>query len=387
MTLSHDVVDRLLLAKDLLGKIRFSSAADPDRLTLATYILTAHDAAELALAAIAQHLGKLPGTGESFLMKYFPKIRETHPTEDVPGRGYFAQLNQVRIDIKHLGIFPDPKQWFRVGETTYGYVTSWCEKYLGIALEDLDESSLISDPVVKQYLDAARTTFSREDYRGVLENLGLAMETLFQSNQALRNLTVGSASAEDAIKLSAFGVHANDFLALQEFLPRVYSGEDTLKISWKQDNFGHPANWKKYAAEFCLKTFLSVALRIQNAEWIPGAIDFNVVYEYKITALMDGVDIVQDQRKDWLSPTDRVVVRTLQKGQSIRCYVGPKENGLTSLRLCKEGKPVLSILDIDKKIFGEVDAEKVRVTCIPRDTEFVRKYFPDLPEIDYEPVR
>ena len=278
---SQDVIDRLLVAKDLLEKISSLPTANPDRYTIARYVLTAHNAAELALAGIAHHLGKLPKSPKTFLMDYFSPISEIDPSEAVPGRHYFSQLNHVRIGIKHAGIFPDTKQWFRVGERTYNYVSIWCKKYLDISFDELDESDMITNPEAKSQYDIAKQAFTDGDNKGVLENLALALHLLFESNRALRDLHVGTPRAEDALKLSAFGVHANEFLALQEFLPRCYSGAE---IYWQQEDFGHPANWKQDAAEFCLKAFVSVALRIQDAQGIPGAIEFDFVYEHKVTA-------------------------------------------------------------------------------------------------------
>lgn len=376
--LTRDVIDRLLVAKDLLERIRFVPAARPDRLTLARHVLAAHDAAELALAGIARYLGRLPSSPKTFLMDYFPEIRKEHDQEEVPGRDYFAQLNQVRIGIKHQGIFPDLQQWGRCGEKVYEYVSTWCQRYLGISLDDLDESALLAEPVVKQLFDAARGALRREDYRGVLESLALAMEALFQGNQALRNLVVGQPRAEDAVKLSAFGVHANDFLALQEFLPHVHDG----KVRWKQDKYGHPANWTRDAAEFCLRTFVHSALRIQDAEWIPGAIEFDWVYEHKITAKENGVEI---KRQGFLGKGE-IVVRTLHKGESIRGQVSRNlSDAIMSIMAGSEHKPVLSILIFDEPgISGEVDATKVDVKCVPKDDLFVREHFPDLPELDYD---
>ncbi|MGB2862886.1 MAG: hypothetical protein WBC05_06135 [Sedimentisphaerales bacterium] len=107
---SQDVIDRLLVAKDLLERINSLPTSNPDRYTIARHVLTAHDAAELALAGIARHIGKLPSSSKTFLMDYFSPIRETHPNEEVPGKDYFSQLNQVRVGIKHNGIFP---AWFK----------------------------------------------------------------------------------------------------------------------------------------------------------------------------------------------------------------------------------------------------------------------------------
>jgi hypothetical protein len=388
-SLSQDVIDRLLLAKDLLDKISSLPTADPDRLTIAHHILTAHDAAELALAGIAHHLGKLPESSQSFLMDYFSPIKETHPDEEVPGKSYFSQLNQVRKGIKHLGIFPNPKQWFRVGERTRSYVSIWCKKYLSILLDDLDESDMISDPDVKKQYDIAKKAIVEGDHKGCLENLALALHLLFKSNRALRNLKVGTPRAEDALKLSAFGVHANEFLTLQEFLPCAYSGTNgQVKINWWQEKFGHPANWRQDTAEFCLKTFVSVALRIQDAQGIPDALEFDLIYEHKITALVDNVEIVQEKSIGLLGATNKEVVHTLKKGESLRGKINKKndylDNSLMAIITGQTSKSVLSFIKFEAPIiFGEIEADKICVTCVPKDNEIVRKYFPNLPELKY----
>ncbi len=383
-----EVFIRLLVAKGLLDQIRFNPTAHPDRVTLARQILTAHDAAELAAAAIAQQLGKLPKSQKTFLMDYISSIKESHPEKDAAGRDYFSQLNQVRIDIKHLGIFPDPRQWYRVGERTWEYVSGWCQDYLGRSLEDLDESSLIYDSDVKKHYDSAVEAFGRNDYKETLERLAFATEALFNSNRALRNLSVGISRAEDAIKLAAFGVHANDYLALQEFLPNlVYNKENELVVKWEQKKYGHPVNWRNEAAAFCLKTFVNVALRIQDANWIPGAIDFDIVYEHKVTALIDGVEITQEPGVGLARMMgQRFVVRTLKKGEFILGTVTRNDTDRLVAQLQgKEIKPVFNIIDTNENLWGEVEADKVRVTCVPKDNDIVRKYFPGLAEIDFKP--
>src|SRR5262249_46202259 len=118
----------------------------------------------------------------------------------------------------------------------------------------------------------------------------------FRGNPALRYLDVGVPRPEDAIKLAGFGVHGNDYLALQEFLPTIDENPDTheLKPSWKQSQFGHPANWRHDTVEFCLSAFLDTTLKLQRAAWIPGALPFHSVYEYKVKAL-DAVDIWKER--------------------------------------------------------------------------------------------
>src|SRR5438445_5819616 len=62
MALERTVLDRLLVGKSILAKTRLHPVAQPDRHFVAAQILACHDAAELSLAAVADHCGKLPQT-------------------------------------------------------------------------------------------------------------------------------------------------------------------------------------------------------------------------------------------------------------------------------------------------------------------------------------
>jgi hypothetical protein len=66
MPLKPEVLDRLLLSKSFLEKIRFQPVAVHDRHTLAANIIAGHDAAELAIAGVCDQLGCLPQKGVSF---------------------------------------------------------------------------------------------------------------------------------------------------------------------------------------------------------------------------------------------------------------------------------------------------------------------------------
>lgn len=387
---AQDVLDRLLVAKGLLAKIRFLPVAHPDRISLSQAILAAHDAAELASAAVARHLNCLPASQKTYLMEILSAISKDQGAA-IAGRDYFSQVNSVRNGLKHQGIFPNPQQWYRVGEVTYGYVSEWCKRYLGFSLDDLDESRLISNPEVRGFYDKANESFKQGHYKESLEYLAYAAETLFRSNQALRNLSVGNPKAEDAIKLAAFGVHANDYLALQEFLPslRYKPSQNRKVVKWEQGKYGHPGNWTKAAVEFSLKTFVDVALRIQDADQIPGAIEFDLLYKYKITALVDGVNIFREEPGAGMigiQNPERITIRTLNNGESILCdelshKVKPPMNYFSG----EEGTSVFSIVNLDQRIWGEVETNKVLVTCVPREGNFITKYFPGLPELDYKP--
>ena len=92
MPLKPEVLDRLLLSKSFLEKIRFQPVAVHDRHTLAANIIAAHDAAELAIASVCDQLGCLPQKGASFLMDYFESYKSARYA-DMYAREYFRNLN------------------------------------------------------------------------------------------------------------------------------------------------------------------------------------------------------------------------------------------------------------------------------------------------------
>jgi hypothetical protein len=399
MSVRHEVVERLLIAKTLLDGIRFQSSTEPTRFSTTTNVLTAHDAAELAIAAIAHQLGVSPPKDQNYLMSYFDPIKQkAHSQQDVYGKDYFSSLNRVRVDIKHYGVFPDARQWARVGETTYGHVSKWCSDYLDLRFSQLDESALLENDVVKSHFVAAREAAEGGKYKESLEELGKALFTAFAENLALRGLEVGKPKPEDAIRLAGYGIHANDFLTMQEFLPSVTKKDDgQFSVSWHQASYGHPGNWRENATGFCLRVFLQVALRIQSAEWVPGAIHFAALYQDQMTSLRDGVELwrminLGENALEVLvgAHLKKEVVRTLSKGESIRGYASLEKSkslsgfGFGSVPDKKESvdEPALTF-STDKEFGLLVRLADVRVSCVPRDNQLVKQYFPDLPEVDW----
>jgi len=276
----------------------------------------------------------------------------------------------------------------------------------------LDESALLTEENVKRLYDEAKECRRRGDFRPALEKIGIALSIVLEQNAALRGLTVGDPSSDDAIRLTGFGVHANDFLALQEFLPRVDShGEKANAPQWKQSRFGHPGNWTETTTDFCLRTFVDVAVKIQDAQWIPGAIDRAVLYDQWIEALTDNVEIWTEVAKEKprntltlgalmggalaFGETRREVLRTLARGETLKAHVSlaTESSGDTAKDAfygggVKTGRVLsLMILADDPKgmQFGKVVASEVRVTCKPREADLIKEYFPNLPVIEWEP--
>jgi hypothetical protein len=194
-SLAPETIELLLLSKSMLDRIRALAPVTPDRHPVALNVLLAHDAAELALAAVAHHCEKLPSGNRRYLMDYFAPLKTLHPKTDVRGQGYFDQLNRVRVNLKHKGIFPEPNQWMGVAERVYEYLSGWCSKYLHITLDELDRSVLLTDQAVKEHYDSAKRHFVQRKYKEVMEELAWTLHTVLETKPALSGISVGQSDA------------------------------------------------------------------------------------------------------------------------------------------------------------------------------------------------
>jgi hypothetical protein len=47
-------------------------------------------------------------------------------------------------------------------------------------------------------------------------------------------------------------------------------------------------------------------------------------------------------------------------------------------------RPVYKFTNFTEMVIGEVESDKIRVTCVPKEDDWVREYFPDFPELEYK---
>lgn len=391
-----EVIQRILLAKEILSSYRFAWS-EPDAYIIAMQLLAAHDAADLVFAAIVDYQGGGTSKSRGLSMMQSLGAINTDANSRKPTT-YFGQLSEARDSLKHRGNLPNTKQWANAGRTVYDRLSEMSEACLDLSLDDIDESALLTDDQVKNYFAAAQKAAELGEHKTALEELGKALYVLLDKNRSLGKIPVGVARAEDAIKLSGFGVHANDFLRLQEFLPSVSRvgilgqvlGDGSFGIAWKQSQFGHPGNWHEDSVQFCLQAFLNVAPRIQEAKRIPLAIEFFRLYKYKVTANEDDVEIFLKGRTLDGSSTRLITVGHLKKDEP-RVFMSDmrplvfhwwdesQQEFLKVVRLYDDS----DILDSKQEF---VLFDKVTITCIPRDTDLMRAIgSPDLVEIPFTP--
>ena len=139
---------------------------------------------------------------------------------------------------------------------------------------------------------------------------------------------------------------------------------------------------------------MNVALKIQSASWIPGAIEYVYLYAQQVTALRDGLEIWTYKSAFGVTLLDqaagakmhREVVRTLGKAKV--CAVRPQRQNRARFSLLRGlGKPQESCdsLGSTNTYFRLCSGRSCESDRVPRDTEIAHKYFPRLTEIEWIP--
>jgi hypothetical protein len=407
MTLRKEVLHRLLLAKSILAAGRSTSLGQPNPHLVARHVLNAHDAADLVFASIADHQRKLAASGKAPSMIECLKLIASKKSKH---EGYFRQLNDARNSLKHVGNLPNTNQWASVAQDVFEKLSSLCQTTLSISLDEVDESELLVNDEVRTLLAAAKKARASQNFKLALTEIAKALFMSLEDAPDVGRIEVGRAKAEDALKLTAFGVPANDFLRLQEFLPLVSTGDwsepsgrwEPSEPFWKQSEFGHPGNWREDVIDFCTSACLNVALSIQYASPIPHAREFSDLYEYKVTAREDQIEVWED-----LANEDEHLVqiyannarpfrehkRFLKKGESVIVPVHAQPLVSDDLSLSGDSMKRVRISIDDMNgiggMFGQgpkraefVNLAGVEITCVPQKWTEERSLA--LPEIPWE---
>jgi hypothetical protein len=386
--ISETVLDRLLLAKFLLKHRSTEPAAKADSHYIATQILLAHDAAELGAAAIADHLGLKLDKGNRYLWDYVDAISK-HLNVSA---GFFRQLNQARIDVKHYGIHPSPEQFKKVVENTYQRLSELCVKAFGKTLDETDESALILDDNVRNLFLEARSLSVSGRFKEALDALARALHRTFKSNPALAVLNVGDPNTKDAIRLSGFGVKLNDYLALQHFLPRMSWERNNFKTYWKPSKFHHPINWNAFNVNFCIRAFLDLVLRIQNAERVPWAMERDIFFEHVLTVKKNGIALyagvtvpVEVMKGEYIRQWKIRPAGVLNEGDTLTGRVSIKDRS-EFVEVPIEEKSLIEIFNIDSlptKFIAGSELKNVEIICVPNRQALA--IFPNVTPFPWEP--
>ena len=84
----------------------------------------------------------------------------------LPHKAKMIELNKARVGFKHYGNLPASSEAEKFRSYTYDFLVVASQRYLEVDFEKVSLSSLISDPKVRNHIEAAEKDLAFEDKRG-----------------------------------------------------------------------------------------------------------------------------------------------------------------------------------------------------------------------------
>jgi len=339
----NEVLARILLAKKIYNDAELACSNLIDQTVFTKGIFLLHDAAEIALAAVANHLNA-EFKDRNYLLSYYKLIKDQAPRKgNVPLRREMERLNTIRNTAKHEGILPDTKSNAYLASAVYSLFEKICKKYLDLEFSSISLKSLIRDERIREYINKAEKNIDIGKIKEAFVSLAYAMFYICESltipllYPPLSEDVKGEAQyyippmdkTAHMVNLIGHGVDLFQYDQFKTFVPKIGRYKKSGKTFHQWDKyFGHPANWTKEKAEFCLHFCIETALKFQKEpyEKLKPIFYFNVYVDVikaktKETAFWDN-----SIHSEFSSPMQkRKKVLSLKRGQSIEGYVIPQE--------------------------------------------------------------
>src|SRR5437870_681847 len=173
MAILLDIRKRLLYAKYLLFRAK-RAQTERNELSVAVSLLLMHDASELLMLAVTDHLGL--GSNESF-MEFWEKVKQSghkEPAHKVP----MEQLNSLRVGLKHKGTLPHAQTVRDLLPRVEAFCEEVTKELLDVSFSDLSLAILVADDDVRNTLQEAEKALTNGYKKSAYLNVRLAFDKL-----------------------------------------------------------------------------------------------------------------------------------------------------------------------------------------------------------------
>jgi hypothetical protein len=197
----RDIYRRLVNAKYVLGRAAISQREN-NEMSQAISVLLLHDAVEILMIAILDHLNiNIPKNRE--FMAFWGLVKQAgHP--DAPDKAAMESLNTIRVGLKHKAILPNSRDVRDLLTRTHGFFENVLALYGDLSFSDVSLIDLVTDPVVREMLSKAREKFSGNDKNRAMVDLRLAFDKVQQpENRRLPEIYPPKVPNLDAVLRSA----------------------------------------------------------------------------------------------------------------------------------------------------------------------------------------
>jgi hypothetical protein len=169
-----DIHKRVVNAKYVLERAA-GIQAESDEMSLSVALLLMHDAVELLMLAVLDHLQLAAKKNHEF-MDFWTLIRDAgrpEPSDKIP----MDSLNKLRVGLKHYGNQPNPQTARDLLPRARGFFENVLQAYCGTSYQDVSLIELVPDQEVRSILQEAQTKFP-SDKPSALASLKIALHRL-----------------------------------------------------------------------------------------------------------------------------------------------------------------------------------------------------------------
>jgi len=166
-----DILRRIVYAKYVLERAA-RIQAENDEMSLSISLLLTHDAVELLMLAVLDHL-KVPIKKRREFMDFWQEIKQAghpEPPDFIP----MEALNKLRVALKHNAIFPNPQTVRDLFPRARGFFENVLKSYCQLAYGGISLIDLVPNLDVRDILAGARQKFDSGDKPTAMTDLKIA---------------------------------------------------------------------------------------------------------------------------------------------------------------------------------------------------------------------
>jgi len=172
MAMLPDIHRRVVNAKYVLERAA-RIQAESNEMSLSISLLLMHDAVELLMLAVLDHLQPAPKKRREF-MDFWSDIKQAghaEPPDFIP----MESLNKLRVGLKHNGNLPHPQTVRDLLPRAMGFFENVLKAYCGLSYSEVSLIDLVPDQEVCALLHDAQKKFSSGEKADALTNLKIAL--------------------------------------------------------------------------------------------------------------------------------------------------------------------------------------------------------------------
>src|ERR1039458_1002993 len=171
--MTPDYMKRLTYSRYLLTKAKVLQRSG-NELSAAEAVLTAHDAAEMLMRVITDHVGV--GPPEKFMD--FWKFVKDKTGSAPPHRGAMDRFNNLRVGFKHKGNLPNSSVVGDLLPSVSSFCSECAERYLKVDYESVSLIDLIQNGEAREKMKEAEKAKAEGDFHKCFLALGVAFDNL-----------------------------------------------------------------------------------------------------------------------------------------------------------------------------------------------------------------